>query len=234
MASILDSLLAVNHTPEEKICLLHHKDADTDEAWGEFQAYRDQLEQLYRCDNVKTIPLGQIIGSNEGRDAAYVGIMTSLFTSIPDCVLRTCLRTGKPVPWDAIWKQVQRKSAKYPNRLPQLDRGFRDPDLNETFLRIYIDRLVQFMMRGRARNYDGKRTDVVCWMPNRWAIEELKRMLPGIQVHGDEFIEGLERMTRDQIAELSNSDIRKLAHCSKRDERKYRRIAARYYFGKDD
>ena len=64
------------------ICLLLNKDSD-------LQALHDFRDELKAAGyTVVVLPRGQIIGSNEGKDAGHIYIVTSIFTHLADYCLR--------------------------------------------------------------------------------------------------------------------------------------------------
>lgn len=134
-------------------------------------------------------------GSNDFLTADCMVVVMALFTDVMDYALRAALATGGPIECSAIWKKTPR------GIVPNLHKnGFIDTRLQLAFTRQAVDELYQAIMRIGVRKYDGGEYTVVCRLPDRLSIKELKGRLPGaeFEVRGFEVSKNESQATKQQ------------------------------------
>jgi hypothetical protein len=204
-----------------RVALLCNKGAMEKEELSHVKELRDWLaENGYQ---VTEMFKGRIIGSNAGNDCGAVIVGTSVFNNITYYLLQTMLRTRQIISEDEVWnvffeahegtdelgQKVKRTEKK---RFPRMRDGFIEERLNQTFIRQYCATLYQYILRSRARRYQGDSVDVFAFVPGNWAFEEIRRMMPGINIVGGEAdkLDRLRKLTKQQMETINDSDLLEL------------------------
>lgn len=195
--------------PVKEICLITNKPKDDGlEKSERFQAFLASCEG--KGIHVVHLHRGTVIGSNAARSSDTLCIFTSIFDGIGPVALRTALRTGEGITADRIWAYRRKRQKDGTTKVvknPRLRHGFMDPAMNETFLRQYADELLQYVLRGRARNYAGESEDVYFYSTGDLINEEIRSQLPGVQLAGDTGTEKLWAMTKTELENISARDL---------------------------
>jgi hypothetical protein len=195
------------------VSLLSNKD-DIDK-WPELNSLQRDL--IKTGNQVINLEQGSIIGSNEGRDTEVVLIVVSMFTSLDDYCLRTVLRTGENLKKEDIWKirNVPAKEGRpaYTETSVNMDKGFVCEAIDDTFRRHYANVMIQYLMRSRARRYDGRPVNVFCYVADEWLYEELMRVLPGIRIAGynGSLLNKLKAMPKERLENMEDAELTQLA-----------------------
>jgi hypothetical protein len=195
----------ITSKPVKEVCIISNKLQP--EALEESERFNAFLSH-FQSKGIEIVKLfrGTVIGSNLARSSDTLCIFSSIFDGIGPTALRTALRTGQSIAADRLWSYrtvSQKDGSTAVVKNPRLRDGFLDPELNETFLRLYANELIQYILRGRARNYADETEDVFFYSTGDLINEELRSQLPGVQFAGASGLEKLHSMTRDQLESIS-------------------------------
>jgi len=220
-ADMIESFLDKNLKNETaELCIISNKQKE------------DALEQTKRFKNfisfcedrkMKTINLyrGTVIGSNQARNSRLIAVLASMFNGVSETVLRTALRLNCGIEAEQIWNYQRidgKNGVNVTRKVVRMNNGFEDESLNETFLRTYADEIIQYILRGRARNYTGETEDVFYFSIGEMINEEIRAYLPGVQFAGDSGMKKLREMTKEQIEGVSARELAEMfGYSSKND-----------------
>jgi hypothetical protein len=151
---------------------------------------------------------GRIVGSNEASHCDVAVIVSSIFTSVSDYVLRCALSEGNEVRSGRIWKLSDDGTYH-----PDMYHGFNDPGIDLAFRRQYVNELYQTMMRIRLRRYDQEPYHVFAFISDYWLIEELNRIMCSYTIDGEEDLvrgfRALEDLPIQKLETISGRELQK-------------------------
>ena len=192
-----------------EICIISNKQKE--DSLEQTKRYKEFIKAFEDKNiKVKNLYRGTVIGSNLARDSHMIMVLASMFNGISETVLRTALRMDCGIEADKIWDYQLidgKNGANIKRKVPKMNYGFEDSDLNETFMRTYADEIIQYILRGRARNYKGESEDVFFFSTGNLINEEIRTYLPGVQFAGDSGMKKLRDMTKEQIEDVSAREL---------------------------
>ena len=119
---------------------------------------------------------GRVTGSNAARECDIGVVAMSIFTTLSNYVLKTCVATGaQEIAADRIWRRGR----------PKMMLGrFEDEAIDAQYRRQYVDELYQAVMRGIVRMDTSAHYRVWVFLPALWMALELERLLPQYSLLG--------------------------------------------------
>jgi hypothetical protein len=226
MADDVENFSKKNPNTCRKLALLQNKGAREKSKYAYQSGFRDKLKDA----GVTVIDMynGGIIGSNAGNDCDSLAVATSIFNNVAYYVLQTMLRTGASIDRQAIWSVRGTRGDTFTNGEPEIDdrtisprmdeNGFQDSRLNETYARQYAATIYQYILRTRARRYQGESVHAWGWVPGYWGLDEIRRMMPGIRVDGSGsgLLDRLRALDMNALEVMPDSELMNLAGIAER------------------
>ena len=151
--------------------------------WQDNQNLYGNISRLLRLVHQKgcsliTLPRGEHIGSNSGREADISIIAMSLFSRISSYVLRTAIVLDEEIEKDRIWniRTTQGKTTVIPRF--SRDGSFFDKKINAEYLKSLERDLYQAILRGCIRDDSSAEYKVIALVSIPQLINLLKMDLP--------------------------------------------------------